>query len=52
MKLESRFEGKREEMRHMILCKKVEIKEFDGIHMVVMDNQVNNRLTNQVDNAN
>ena len=39
-------------MRHMILSKKVGIKEFEGIHMVVMDNQINNQLSNQVDNAN
>ena len=39
-------------MRHMILDKKTAIKEFEGIRIVVMDNQVNNRLTNQVDNAN
>ena len=46
MKIESKFGSKREEMRHMILSKKVEIKEFEGIHMVVMDNQINNRLSN------
>ncbi len=47
MKLGSKFESKREEMRRMILSKKVEIKEFEGIHMVVMDNQINNQLNNQ-----
>ena len=48
MKIERRFEGKREEMRHMILSKKVEIKEFEGIRMVVMYNHINNQLNNQV----
>ena len=52
MKIEIKFGCKREEMRHMILSKKVEIKEFEGFRMVVMDNQVNNRLSNQVNNAN
>ena len=52
MKIESRFEGKREEMRHIMLSEKVEIKEFEGIRMVVMDNQVNHQLYNQIDNAN
>jgi len=50
--MENRFESKIEEMRHMKLSKKVEIKEFEGIRMVVMDNQINNQLNNQVDNAN
>ena len=39
-------------MRHMILDKKTDIKEFEGIRMVVMNNQINNQLSNQVDNAN
>lgn len=38
----------REEMRHKILSKRVGIKEFEGIRMVVMDNQINNQLNNQV----
>ena len=52
MKIEIKFGCKREEMRHMKLSKKVEIKEFKGFRMVVMDNQVNNQLSNQVDNVN
>ena len=48
MKIEIKFGCKREEMRHMILSKKVEIKEFEGFRMVVMDNQVNNQLNNQL----
>ena len=46
--MENRFENKREEMRHMILDNKTDIKEFEGNRMVVMDNQVNNQLNNQV----
>ena len=42
----------REEIRHMILGEKVGIKEIERIRMVVMDNQINNQLSNQVDNAN
>ena len=52
MKIERRLEGKREEMRHMKLSKKGDIKELEGIRMVVMDNQINNQLSNQVDNVN
>ena len=48
MKLGSRFGSKGEEMRHRILDKKTDIKEFEGISVVVMDNQVNNQLNNQV----
>ena len=47
IKIGSKFGSKREEMQHMILSKKVDIKEFEGIHMVVMDNQINNQLNNQ-----
>ena len=46
--MENRFESRREEMRHMTLDKKTDIKEFEGIRMVVMDNQNNNQLNNQV----
>ena len=46
--MEKRFESKREEMRHMTLHKKTDIKEFEGIRMVVMDNQMNNQLNNQL----
>ena len=47
MKIENRFESKREEMRHMTLDKKTDIKEFGGICLVVMYNQNNNQLNNQ-----
>ena len=52
IKIESKFGSKREELRHMILDKKTDIKEYERIHMVVMDNQINNQLSNQVNNAN
>lgn len=45
--MENRFESKREEMRHMTLDKKTDIKEFEWIRMVVMGNQVHNQLNNQ-----
>ena len=48
IKIEIKFGSKREEMRHMNLSKKVDIKEFERICMVVMDNQVNNQLNNQI----
>ena len=48
MKMENRFERKIEEMRHRIRYESVEIKEFEGIRMVVMNNQINNQLNNQV----
>ena len=47
IKFEIKFESRREELRHMILYKKTGIKEFEGIRMVVMNNQINNQLNNQ-----
>ena len=46
--MENRFESKIEEMRHRIRYESVEIKKFEGIRMVVMNNQINNQLNNQV----
>ena len=47
MKIERRFEGKREEMQHRTRYESVDIKEFERISMVVMGNQINNQSNNQ-----
>ncbi len=52
MKLESRFESKREEIRGKTINETFIYQWIEEIQLVVMDNQINNQLSNQVDSAN
>ena len=48
MKDESKFGSKGEEIRGKTIGETFIYQWIEGIHMVVMDNQINNQLNNQV----